>query len=341
MCNCNNNGVISSTAVNGGLPTGCTAIQDITSIATDNAVILRIQLCDGTYREFSIPIPESNTPGETGPQGEQGIQGETGPQGPVGPAGPQGPAGNNGVGWQGPQGISVQDIIVIQDPEDLSVVNINFNLYNEVNQQTTTISRTFSIPEPGIPPRTAKVILNESNQAYTITPGQWVTLGTLTIPANTLFEDNDRIEAELLYATDVTSIFNDQSILFEEVTIKIGNNEFDITPGNKIKGSHKRLRFSTIIERTTNNSMSVIGKLNSSLTSPTKGISDANINTLGLYFDVTTQFDIVPVPFSQDFTNTIEVSIKAKVPLSASTDFGNNLSAYRYYHKAKLIPNGL
>lgn len=339
MCNCNNNGVISSTAVNGGLPTGCTAIQDITSIATDNAVILRIQLCDGTYREFSIPIPESNTPGEQGPIGPQGPAGEQGPPGELGPQGLMGPIGN--PGFTGPQGVSVQDIVVIQDPENPSVVNINFNLYNDSNQQTVTISRTFLIPEAGDPQRTAKVILNESNQVYTITPGQWVTLGTLTIPANTLFEDNDRIEAELLYATDVTSIFNDQSILFEEVTIKIGNNEFDITPGNKIKGSHKRLRFSTIIERTTNNSMSIIGKLNSSLTSPTKGISDANINTLGLYFDVTTQFDIAPVPYSQDFTNTIEVSIKAKIPLSASTDFGNSLSAYRYYHKAKLIPNGL
>lgn len=339
MCNCNNNGVISSTAVNGGIQPGCTAIQDITSVTSSDQVLVTITLCDGTIRQFSIPIPESNTPGEQGPVGPIGPQGPAGPPGEQGVPGLMGPMGN--TGFTGPQGVSVQDIVVIQDPENPSVVNIDFNLYNEFNQQTTTISRTFLIPEPGDPQRTAKVILNESNQAYTINPGQWVTLGTLTIPANTLFEDNDRIEAELLYATDVTSIFNDQSILFEEVTIKIGNNEFDITPFSKIRGSHKRLRFSTIIERTTSNSMSIIGELKPSLTSETKGISDANINFSGLFSGFVTQFDIAPVPFSQDFTNTIEVSIKAKVPLSASTDFGNNLSAYRYYHKAKLIPNGL
>ena len=76
MCNCNNNRVISSTAVNGGLPTGCTAIQDITSVDQDTQTLVTITLCDGTIRQFIIP---HGAPGDSGTNGENGANGEDAP----------------------------------------------------------------------------------------------------------------------------------------------------------------------------------------------------------------------------------------------------------------------
>ena len=76
MCNCNNNGVISGTAANGGLPTGCTAIQDITSVDQDTQTLVTITLCDGTTRQLIIP---HGTPGTPGTNGQDGLNGEDAP----------------------------------------------------------------------------------------------------------------------------------------------------------------------------------------------------------------------------------------------------------------------
>lgn len=76
MCNCNNNGVISGTAANGGLPTGCTAIQDITSVDQDTQTLVTITLCDGTIRQLIIP---HGAPGDSGTNGENGANGEDAP----------------------------------------------------------------------------------------------------------------------------------------------------------------------------------------------------------------------------------------------------------------------
>jgi len=379
MCNCNNNGVISGTAANGGLPTGCTAIQDITSVETTTEVLITIVLCNGDIREFSVPIPEADNvgpEGPIGPQGPQGVQGPagpagatgtpgavgpagspgpTGPAGPPGATGPQGPAGADGaqgeqglqgpqgsIGQQGVQGASVQDVIVTQDPDNPSIVNIEFSIFNPLTSQTVVITRAFNIPEAGESQRTAKMFLKQNNAVIIVNPSEDVLIGSLTIPANTLFENNDRLEMTLLYATDVTNILLDQNILFDRLSIKINNNSFNITPTTDVMGSEKRIRFNTTLERLTVNSLSIYGEVVSTITAANLTVS-SNLEGDAISFGYarTTLFDIIPVGFAVNFTEDITVEIRGRVAPTAGTDFGTNLTTYRYYNRAKLVPNGI
>lgn len=379
MCNCNNNGVISGTAANGGLPTGCTAIQDITSVLLDSELLITITLCDGEdIREFSVPRPDGNIgpEGPMGPTGLQGIQGVAGPAGssgntgPQGPAGPSGPAGSNGApgnpgetgpqgvqgeqgiqgqpgpqgpdGNQGPAGISIQDVIVTQDPENLTVVNVDFIFYNPLTQQSSTVSRTFNIPEAGESQRTTRMFLEQDNAIILVSALEDVLIGSLTIPANTLFEDNDRLEMTLLYATDVSSILLDQNILFDTLSIKVNNNSFNITPTTAVTAAEKRIRFNTTIDRLSSNSLGIHGEVVSTLTNPNLTVS-SNLegDALTLGYARTTIFDIIPVGFVVNFTEDITIEIRGRVAPTAETDFGARLTTYRYYNRAKLVPNGI
>ena len=378
MCNCNNNGVISGTAANGGLPTGCTAIQGITSTLLDSELLITITLCDGVITEFSVPRPDGNIgpEGPMGPTGLQGIQGVAGPAGssgntgPQGPAGPSGPAGADGapgtpgttgsqgvqgetgpqgqpgpqgsIGQQGVQGLSIQDVIVTQDPENLTVVNVDFIFYNPLTQQSSTVSRTFNIPEAGESQRTTRMFLEQDNAIILVSALEDVLIGSLTIPANTLFEDNDRLEMTLLYATDVSNILLDQNILFDTLSIKVNNNSFNITPTTAIIAAEKRIRFNTTIDRLSSNSLGIHGEVVSTLTNPNLTVS-SNLegDALTLGYARTTIFDIIPVGFVVNFTEDITIEIRGRVAPTAETDFGASLTTYRYYNRAKLVPNGI
>jgi hypothetical protein len=140
------------------LPLGCTAIQDIQTVTSDTQVIVTITLCDGSIRQFSIPIPSNGNDGDDGNDGQNGV--------------------------------SITEVISSQNGPDITLV-FTFS-------DGTTTSVTFTIPLFQLGAYIIEHQTNQTGPIYqnTALPPNTI-LWSSVVPPNTLNQPGDSVFFEL------------------------------------------------------------------------------------------------------------------------------------------------